>query len=94
MRKVDPKTPSGCSHQINVPFKGAQRGHQERDIGGLGVEGSMQMLLLQVFAQSWRSISLSLQYGACGQVRLHATISSPNTLFPKSPSPKPSVCPP
>lgn len=89
-RKEDPKTPPGSSHQLNDPFR-TQRSlkkTEQRDVAGAGAGESVQMLLLRVFAGSWgKHLSVPAK-GAHGQVGLHATVTSPNAFFPKSPSPE------
>lgn len=67
--------------------KGAWRGQSKGTLGGWEL-GECGCRCSRSSLGAGGNISLSLQYGACGQVRLHATISSANALFPKSQSPK------
>lgn len=85
-RRSIPKLPGS---QINISeHKEPQMGQSRGKLRGQDMQGMCGCRCSVSLLRAGRSISLSLQYGARGQVGLHATISSPNTLFLKSCSPK------
>lgn len=75
--------------QINISErKEPQMGQSRGKLRGQDMQGMCGCHCSVSLLGAGRSISLSLQYGARGRVGLHATLSSPNTLFLKSCSPK------
>lgn len=86
-QKEHSKTLPGSQISISEP-KEPQMGQSRGKLRGQEIQGMCGCCCSVSLLGAGRSISDSLQYGARGQVGLHATISSPNTLFLKNCSPK------